>query len=332
MCLAEWLYEDGIGERRAALVDGGRIVQARIERDSDGVRAGARLHATLSSRHDLTATLASGQRIKLTRLPLSLSEGASCIVEIRRSAIPERDLVKLAVASPVVDAAPTVADAPSLLATISAASHPVRTFEAHAPDALEAAGWSELLDAAARGIIAFDGGVLRLSLTPAMAVIDIDGTAPPAALAIAGADAAARSIACLGIGGSTVIDLPRSPDRTARMAADSAFDAGWAAAQGGAYERTATNGFGLMQIITPRRGPSLCEYLQFARVESSALALLRRAARSGHHGPLTLTAHPAVISWLGAHPHHLATLARQTARTPLLQPDATLGIAGGHVV
>jgi hypothetical protein len=329
--MTEWLYEDGIGERRAALIDGGRIIQARIERDSDGVRAGTRLHATLASHHDRTATLASGQSIKLTRLPPRLSEGASCIVEIRRSAIPERDLVKLAVASPVTDPSPTTADAPTLLATISASGHAVRTLGAHDPDALEAAGWSELLDEAARGVIAFDGGVLRLSLTPAMAVIDIDGHLPPATLAIAGAEAAACCIVRLGIGGSTVIDLPRSPDRAARMAADTAFDAGWSAATGGTYERTATNGFGLLQIITPRRSPSIAEHLQFAPVESRALALLRRATRSRGHGAMTLTAHPAVIAWLDANPHHLATLARQTARTAQLHGDAALGIGDGDV-
>src|SRR4051794_16907223 len=36
--LAEWLYEAGIGEARAALVEDGRILKARIE--LDGVRAG----------------------------------------------------------------------------------------------------------------------------------------------------------------------------------------------------------------------------------------------------------------------------------------------------
>ena len=37
----EWLYEDGIGECRAALVDGGAIVEALIEVEDAGPRAGA---------------------------------------------------------------------------------------------------------------------------------------------------------------------------------------------------------------------------------------------------------------------------------------------------
>ncbi|HWT42993.1 MAG TPA: ribonuclease, partial [Sphingopyxis sp.] len=43
--MAEWLYEAGIGEARAALVEDGEIVEARIEREGEGPRPGAILHA-----------------------------------------------------------------------------------------------------------------------------------------------------------------------------------------------------------------------------------------------------------------------------------------------
>ena len=39
--LPEWLYEAGIGEARAALVEDDRIVEAAIEPDDDGLRVGA---------------------------------------------------------------------------------------------------------------------------------------------------------------------------------------------------------------------------------------------------------------------------------------------------
>ena len=45
--MAEWLYEDGIGERRAALVEDGEIIEARIERDGEGPRVGAVVQARL---------------------------------------------------------------------------------------------------------------------------------------------------------------------------------------------------------------------------------------------------------------------------------------------
>ncbi len=39
--MAEWLYEAGIGEARAALVEDGAIVEARIELDGGALRVGA---------------------------------------------------------------------------------------------------------------------------------------------------------------------------------------------------------------------------------------------------------------------------------------------------
>ena len=37
--MAEWLYEEGIGEARAALIEKGRIVEALIEREGEAARA-----------------------------------------------------------------------------------------------------------------------------------------------------------------------------------------------------------------------------------------------------------------------------------------------------
>ncbi|MGG6496304.1 UNVERIFIED_CONTAM: ribonuclease, partial [Bacteroidetes bacterium 56_B9] len=62
--------------------------------------------------------------------------------------------------------------APALRETLEG---PVRVLRAHEADALEAAGWSELLDEATSGDIAFPGGMLRLTPTPAMTLFDVDG-------------------------------------------------------------------------------------------------------------------------------------------------------------
>src|SRR3546814_14044324 len=45
--LTEWSIEAGIGETRAALVEDGRIVEARVEREGEGPRVGAILGARL---------------------------------------------------------------------------------------------------------------------------------------------------------------------------------------------------------------------------------------------------------------------------------------------
>ncbi|MEX7252847.1 hypothetical protein AB2D16_32835, partial [Pseudomonas aeruginosa] len=78
----------------------------------------------------------------------------------------------------------------------------------HETDALEAAGWSELLDEAASGEIVFPLGALRLSPTPAMTLFDVDGAPPLDTLAVAAAHAVARAIRRHGIGGSIGIDFP----------------------------------------------------------------------------------------------------------------------------
>ncbi|WP_443027546.1 hypothetical protein [Sphingomonas sp. LR55] len=72
---------------------------------------------------------------------------------------------------------------------------PVHSPRAHEPDALEAAGWSELLDEAVSGEIVFPLGALRLSPTPAMTLFDVDGAPPLDTLAIAAAHAVARDLA-----------------------------------------------------------------------------------------------------------------------------------------
>lgn len=327
--MAEWLYEDGIGERRAALVEDGSIVAIGIERDSDGVRAGTIAMARLSGSDGgalCIVRFASGEEAIVSPVPRNLSDGAKLLVEVTRSAVPETDLVKRAKARPATnDAAAT--HGPDLRARIAASGHAVRTLHPHEPDALEAAGWSEALAEAAGGRLAFDGGLLRMSLTPAMTVFDIDGTLPSAALAEAGARAVAAAILQLDIAGSIIVDFPSLADKAARVAVAEAFDT----AMHGAFDRTAINGYGLLQIIRPRIRPSIAERMQFAPVESAALALLRRAERAQRHGAMTVTAHPTVCAWIDARPALLAALTRRTGRAASLQADPVRAIWSGDV-
>lgn len=322
--MAEWIVEDGIGERRAALIDKGRIHAARIERDSDGIQAGTVTEAILlpadGGRHRFVR-LATGETALLTSLPARTSDGAALRVRITRSAIPEAALTKLAVCQP---AGPEEAQGPAadFPARFNPDALPVRRLGPHQPDELEAAGWSEVLDAAQSGLVPFDGGLLRLSLTPAMAVFDIDGTLPARDLAAAGALAVAYAIHLFGIGGSIVVDFPTLADKAQRISVADALDS----ALPPPFERTAINGYGLVQIIRPRLGPNLAEQLQFAPVESAALALLRRAERAGGTGPLTLVANPAVCTWLDARPALTALLARRSGRAVGLRPDARRAI------
>jgi ribonuclease G len=321
--LAEWLFEAGIGEGRAILVEEGEILEAAIELPSS-LRAGAVVEARLAKilvpgRRGIAA-LADGEEALVEPLPAGLTEGAAFRAEIVREAVPEPGRVKLAKAR-ATDAAPR--PGPSLAERIGEATRG----ESPGPDRFEQAGWSELLEEAARGEIAFPGGALRMSLTPAMILFDVDGALPPAELALAGAAAAARAIRRFGLGGSIGIDLPTLADRADRQAAAAAFDA----VLPPPFERTAVNGFGFLQIVRRRERASIPEIVQSDPAGAAARALLRRAQRASGHGPLTLQAAPAVIARLEAEAGWLEALRRQAGAPVVLQPDAALAISGTHV-
>ncbi|MGZ8336189.1 MAG: ribonuclease, partial [Allosphingosinicella sp.] len=195
------------------------------------------------------------------------------------------------------------------------------------PDLFEQAGWSELLDEAQSGEIDFPGGALRMSLTPAMTLFDVDGSLPPAELACAGAAAAARAIRRLGIGGSIGIDLPTLPGRAERQAAAAGLDA----VLPQPFERTAVNGFGFLQVVRRRARPSLPELVQGDPAGAAARALLRRAQRAEGHGPLTLQAAAPVIARLEARADWLDALRRQVGAAIVLQAEPGLAISAGHV-
>jgi hypothetical protein len=191
-------------------------------------------------------------------------------------------------------------------------------------DALGEAGWDELIDQARSGIVAFAGGELRISPTPAMTLIDVDGTRAPHELALAGAEAAARAIRRLAIGGSIGIDLPTIAGKHERQAIGEVVDA----ILPQPFERTAVNGFGFMQIVRPRPRGSLIELAQ-DRAAFEARALLRRSALGGH-GRARLVAHPAVIAVLEAKPDWLDALARQTGGAIELRAESGLPMFGGY--
>lgn len=263
--MAEWLYEAGIGEARAALVESGAILKARIE--LEGLRAGSVVTGRLRADHRVE--LADGE-VLLDRA--TVPEGAAITVRIVREAIPEPGRAKLAKAV-ATDEAPT--PGPDLLARITASGIPVRQLRAHEPDLLEQAGWSEILEEAVTGEIAFPGGALRMAVTPAMTLFDVDGSTPPETLALAAVRAVAGAIERHGITGSIGIDFPTLANKAARLAVAEAIDA----ALPQPFERTNVNGFGFLQIVRRRIRASLPELLRADPAGAETRAELRRLER-----------------------------------------------------
>lgn len=321
--MAEWLYEAGIGEARAALVEDGAIVEARIERESEGPRVGAIVAARLVEPGKLVLDAPGEPPATVTGLARSVALGARLTVEITRMALRERGRDKPARAR-LDEGGLALEEGPDLRARIIASGLPVIDLHASGPDRLEAAGWSELIDHVRTGRWPFAGGELWVDATPAMLLIDIDGEGDALALAKAGARAAVHVIRCCDVGGSIGIDFPSLPGRAERLAVDALVDDHLPQP----FERTGTNGFGFMQIIRRRDRPSLIEQIRFDPVATDAALLLRQAERSVGTGPLTLTARPVVAEHIAAHPQWTHMLQTRTGRPVEIAADAAVKGSG----
>ena len=312
--MPEWLVERGIGETRSVRIDGGEITESRILLHG-AVAAGTVLDARLTEvgQGGRNAVVSAGsEEFLLPLAPRGISEGAQLSIEVTRERIPGSEPWKRPLAR-IADAEPT--RRPALAGRELA-------FPAQR-DELEEAGWSDLLDEARSGTVRFDGGELRISPTPAMTLIDVDGHLPQAELAMAGALAAARAILRHAIGGSIGIDLPTVAGKAQRQAIAESIDA----LLPQPFERTAVNGFGFLQVVRPRRHASLLE-LAADRAGFEARALLRRAARET--GAVRIAAHPAVIRLLETKPEWLEALARQVGGAVGLRADPARAIFAGH--
>lgn len=327
--MAKWLYEAGIGEARAALVDGDNvIVEAHIEPDENALRTGAVIDVRLVEKQaggarGIVRSIIGNHEAMIDGPPV-IDMGRAFRAKVVRDTIPEPGAIKRAKVRATPDAEET--PAPTLLERITATEATVTIIQPHGPDLLEQAGWTELIEEAATGEIRFPGGALRISLTPAMTLIDIDGDLAANDLALAGAEAAGATIRRLGITGSIGIDFPTVAGKSERIAVAAAIDAHIPQP----FERTAVNGFGFMQIIRPRFRPSLCELLHYAAPATNARVLLRRVQRSGIIGSAAIVAHPAVCAALDAHPEWINTLSAHLGGAVTLRADAAMTMSAGY--
>ena len=315
--MPEWLIERGIGETRAALVDDGEIVEARIELEGTvpaGSVIAARLLSTGTGGRNAIAIAEGGVEYLLPSGAPGASQGSTVTVEVTREAIPgsepwKRPLAKLS------SAELSVADPPNGRELVFPGNR----------NELRDAGWDDLVDEARSGVVRFAGGELRIAATPAMTLIDVDGNLEASDLSVIGAAEAARAIRRLDIGGSIGIDLPTAAGKAARHSAAAEIDD----ILPQPFERTAVNGFGFVQIVRPRRRASLVELAQ-DRAAFEARALLRRTAFE-LPGPKRLVASPSVVFVLDQHPWWIESLSRQTGGAIQLRGDTAVPMSGGYV-
>ena len=312
MRLAEWLLERGIGEERALLVANDRVLAARHHL-AGTPKAGALYPAKLVSRSAGssrgTALADAGFEVLLDKLPRDCTEGSTILVELTRAPIAERGRLKRAQGR--------------IAAAYAQASErePMRELRA-----FPAGLWEEVWHAASAGSIAFPGGEILCSVTPAMTVIDIDGDLRGKALALAAIPAIAQALRWFAIGGSIGIDFPTLQTKAERAEVDHALAV---ALDDWPHERTAMNGFGFVQIVARLEGPSLLHRFALSRTGMCARCALRVAEQaSGQGATLLLRVHPALKPKLKE--DWLAELARRTGKQVRIETDPALALEAPH--
>lgn len=309
-----WIFESGIGEDRALLIETGRPREIRIERDGTpriGDVSEVRLARILGRGRGLGVD-GDGREYLVDRLPPEISEGRTVTVETRRLSATEGTRVKWQLAR-LSDKA--VGRGPTLEQRIDASAIPIKRSGAPGVDILAGHGWHDLMDAARTGLWQFAGGSLIVEHTQAMTVIDIDGDLPPRALAFAAAPEVAHVIRLFGLSGSIGVDFPTLEAKSDRVKLAEIFDE----TMDVDCERTALNGFGFMQIVMRRERPSVGELIAAAPAETALLEALRSAERAAGAGRLTILCHPAVAAIAAERSILIEELSRRVGRQAVVQ-------------
>lgn len=258
-----------------------------------------------------TARADSGEEILVDRLPSDASEGARLRIEITRAALNGPGRFKRAQGRPTA----LLPAQPSLAERLPART--VRRFPG--------SDWDELIDDALSGEIGFRGGTLLFAPTAAMTTVDIDGTLPPRELALAAIPELALSLRRLDAGGSIAVDFPTLTAKADRRAVD---DALLAALADWPHERTAMNGFGLVQLVARLERASLLQLAAWQRPALVRNRLFRRAELLEGAGTISLTLHPRLARSIA--PEHLATLERRTGRRVMMHELPSVALDAPH--
>lgn len=307
--MVDWLIEQGIGETRRLLIEGDQVLAARLEWSGElqaGLTITGKLTGKTAGARRGLALLDNGREVLVDHLPGTVTEGANVPLVITRAAIAERGRYKRAQAR--------FADGASQSEPDTSQGTIVQRF----PQGL----WEEVWHTASSASIGFAGGEILLNVTPAMTVIDIDGSAPPRELAFAAIPAIAQALTWFDLGGNIAIDFPTLTAKADRRLVDEALGA---ALSDWPHERTAMNGFGLVQLVARLDGPSLLHRFATSRVGMCARHALRTAELAQGHGRvLLLTIHPAVRAKLRE--EWLSELARRTGREVRIETNPALAL------
>ncbi|HEV7233381.1 MAG TPA: ribonuclease E/G [Sphingorhabdus sp.] len=325
--MTEIWRDDAPGERRAALFEHGEIVEIYIQRDLHRVlgQCGSGLVDRKVPSGTYLACDDGGEL--LVRGKTARPDGSRICFEVTREAICEPGRCKPAEARLLDD----MIDAPSkddlwerLLGGLG--------YEQRNSNIASA------LDIAMAGASTVGDVTVSFQRTKVGLVFDVDGVGDPLAVNLAAAREIARLLRLYQVGGMAMVDFVAVASKDARQKIADAFDEA-AAADPRDFERSAVNGFGLMQVVRARPRPSVLDQLFGTRIaslsdETLALGLLREAASSSGFGPRVITAKTAIANLLASNDwgRFRETCERQTgASLAVVADDAVSGYGHVHV-
>ena len=290
--LPEIWRDDAPGERRAARVENGNIVEIHMQRDAlwalGETGAGRIDRKTPSGAYVIT----DDNSELLLRSKISDPEGMRLTFEVTREAIAEPGRVKPAEIA-LRDsgcAQPSQKDA-LWDARLTAFAQPVIS-----------ASIAEAFDIALSGQSKCGDVTISFQRTKAGLVLDVDGIGNAFDINRVAATEVARLLRLYQVGAMVMIDFVSMESKAQRMQIAEIFDAA-SVVDGRPFERTAINGYGMMQVVRARPRPSVLDHLFGTRIaalsdETQAYWLLRAVAQSSGFGARTVTTGPEVATLL----------------------------------
>lgn len=284
--------DDAPGERRAALVENGNIVEIHIQRDALWALAEYGVGRIDRKTPSGAYVVADDGSELLLRSKIGAPEGARVMFEVTRESIAEPGRSK----PPEVllrDCLPEPLPGKDALwgARLASLGHTVII-----------GSIAEGFDTAIAGQSTVGDVTVSFQRTKAGLIFDVDGIGDAFAINRVAAAEIARLLRLYQVGATAMIDFVSMEAKAQRTKIAEIFDAA-SAMDARPFERTAINGFGMMQVVRAKPRPSVLDQLFGTRIatlsdETKAYWLLRAVAQSSGYGPRTVTARPEIATLL----------------------------------
>ena len=284
--------DDAPGERRAARVENGNIVEIHIQRDALwalGETGTGRIdRKTPSGAYVVTD---DGHEL-LLRSKISDPEGTRVTFEVTREAIAEPGRIKpTEILLRDSGALPSLPKDALWDARLTSFAQPVIS-----------ASIADGFDIALSGQSKLGSVIISFQRTKAGLAFDVDGIGSAFDINQVAAAEIARLLRLYQVGAMVMIDFVSMEPKAQRTQIAEIFDAA-SRSDARPFERTAINGYGFMQVVRARPRPSVLDHLFGTRIaslsdETQAYWLLRAVAQSSGFGARTVTALPDVATLL----------------------------------